>query len=75
MIPSELTNELTISQIDRKHLRPMIDTVQAEPFQIINDLVTRSFTFGRESTTCDTVRSEVLIFLRCHLINIIINQI
>lgn len=61
--PLGVSDDLKISQLDRAQLLSKIETNEIDLFQKLADLMSRSFTYGRELTTCDTVRSEVLVML------------
>lgn len=58
--PFGVGSELNIDEIDRLELLSEIEANQIDPFKRLANLITKSFTFGREITTCDTVRPEIL---------------
>lgn len=60
--PFGISNELTISGIERIDYISKIGTNEIDAFERLANLVTKSFTFGREITTCETVRSDLLTF-------------
>lgn len=55
-----VSNDLTLNQLDRAVLVSKIEVNEIDLFKRLADLMSRSFTYGREMTSCESVRSQLL---------------
>lgn len=56
-------SELTISRDSHNELLSKIQANEIDPFKSMANIVLKSFSFGREVTNCENLRSEVLMYL------------